>query len=169
MQTFLYNLNTKQREGGIREGRYMVDGKPGILPDFIVEVEIEKRSAPPYDNATQTLEYRSYLDLENLKWIAESYVRDLTPYEIEQRLPKLPDRCSPRQLRIALIRSGISLSSIEAQIDAIPDNMQREIARAEWEYALEIKKEHPLVGMMAINLNLTQQQVDDIFSLAVTL
>ena len=93
----------------------------------------------------------------------------MTQEEIDQRKPKLPDTCTPRQLRIALIQSGISLVTIENQIDSISDSVQREIARAEWEYALEIKKEHPLVDMIAVNLNLTEKQVDDIFVLAVTL
>jgi len=169
MQTFLYNLNTQQREGQIREGRYLIDGQPGVLPDFLVELEIQKLPDPSYNSATQTLEYRAYADLPNFKWVEESYIRDLTPEEIDQRLPKPPDTCSPRQLRIALIQTGISPSAIDSQINAIPDLIQREIAYAEWEYALEIKKEHPLVQMMAINLNLTEQEVSNIFSLAVTL
>jgi hypothetical protein len=169
MQTFLYNLNTQQREGPIREGRYLVDGQPGVLPDFLVELEIQKLPDPSYNSATQTLEYRAYADLPNFKWVEESYIRDLTPEEIDQRLPKPPDTCSPRQLRIALIQTGISPSAIDSQINAIPDLIQREIAYAEWEYALEIKKEHPLVQMIAINLNLTEQEVSNIFSLAVTL
>ena len=169
MQTFLYNLNTQQREGEIREGRYLVDGQPGALPDFLVELEIEKRPDPTYDYATQTLENRAFADLTNLKWVEETYVRDLSQQEIDQRKPKLPDTCTPRQLRIALIQSGISLATIENQIDSISDSVQREIARAEWEYALEIKRDHPLVDMIASNLNLTEKQVDDIFVLAVTL
>jgi hypothetical protein len=169
MQTFLYNLNTQQREGEIREGRYLVDGQPGALPDFLVELEIENRPDPVYNTATQTLEGRSFADLANFKWVNETYVRNLTQQEIDQRLPQPPDACTPRQLRIALIQTGISPSVIDAQIEAIPDPVQKEIASAEWEYALEIKKEHPLVAMMAVNLNLSEQQVNDIFSVAVTL
>jgi hypothetical protein len=168
MQTFLYNLNTQQREGEIREGRYLVDGQPGALPDFLVELEIEKRADPAYDSATQTLENRAFADLTNFKWIEETYVRDLSQQEIDQRLPQPPDTCTPRQLRIALIQTGISPSIIDAQIDGISDPIQKEISRAEWEYALEIKKDHPLVGMIATSLNLTKQQVTDIFILAVT-
>ena len=168
MKTFLYNTNTQKREGPIREGRYLVDGRPGLLPDFLVELEIEKLPDPPYDGATQTVEYRSYADLPNLKWIEESYIRNLSQEEINQRIPQPPDTCTPRQLRIALIQSGIFLSAIEAQIDTIQDPVQKEIARAEWEYALEIKKQHPLVAMLAGALNLTEQQVNDIFALAVT-
>ena len=169
METFLYNLDTQKREGPIREGRYLVDGQPGVLPSNLVELEIENRPDPTYDPQTQTLENSSFVDLPNFKWINETYVRNLTQEEIEQRLPQQPDTCTPRQLRIALIQTGISPSTIDSQIQAISDPIQKEIAYSEWEYALEIKKEHPLVAMMAINLNLTEQQVNDIFSNAVTL
>jgi hypothetical protein len=169
METFLYNLNTQQREGPIRQGRYLVDGEPGTLPDYLVELEIERRSDPVYNSQTQTLERRSFADLSNYKWIEESYVRNLSQQEINDRLPQPPDSCTPRQLRIALILTGIMPSIIDSQINAITDPTQKEIAYAEWEYALEIKKEHPLVNMMATNLNLTEQQVNDIFTLAVTL
>lgn len=169
MKTFLYNLNTQQREGPIREGRYLVDGQPGWLPDFLVELTIEKRPDPSYDSATQTLEYRSFVDLPNFKWIEESYVRNLSQEEINQRLPQPPDSCSPRQLRIALIQNGVQLSSIENMINSIQNDIEREVARTEWEYALEIRREHPLVSQIAAGLNLTNQQVINIFNLAVTL
>lgn len=169
MQTFLYNLNTKQREGIIREGRYLVDGQPGVLPDFLVELVIEKRPDPPYDYATQTIEYRSFADLENLKWVEESYVRNLSQQEIDQRKPGAPNSCTPRQLRIALIRSGISLASVENELNNIQDPVEKEIAIAEWEYALDIQKDHPLLIMMAQKLNITEQQINNIFTLAVTL
>lgn len=169
MRTFLYNLNTQKREGEIREGRYLVDGRPGPLPDFLVELEIQRLPEPPYDGATQAIEYRYFADLANFKWVEEPYARNLTQEEINRRLPQPPDNCTPRQLRIALIQAGISLSTIEAQIDAISDPTQKEIARAEWEYALEIKRQHPLVEMIAQVLGLTEQQVNDIFANAVNL
>jgi len=169
MQTFLYNLNTQQREGPIREGHYLVDGQPSPLPDFLVELEIENRPDPPYDYATQTLEYRSYADLSNFKWIKESYVRNLNQQEIDDRIPKGPTTCTPRQLRLALIQSQISLSAVQGFIDGIQDPIQKEMAIVEWEYALEINKAHPLVQAIATNLNLTGEEIDDIFAFAVTL
>jgi hypothetical protein len=169
MQTFLYNLNTQQREGPIREGRYLVDGQPGVLPDHLVELEITRLPNPPYNYDTETLAYRSYADLVNFKWIEEAYARRLTEKEIEQRTPSPPDLCTPRQLRIALIKTGISLAIIQSFIDNIQDPIEKEIAIAEWEYALEIHRQHPLVSMIASNLNLTEAQIGDIFTLASTL
>lgn len=169
MKTFLYNINTLQREGPIRDGRYLVDGQPGVLPDYLVELEIVTPPDPAYDIETETLEHRAYADLNNFKWVEENYIRALTPEEIEQRLDRGPNACTPRQLRIALIQSGVSLATVQGFIDSIQDPVQKEIAIVEWEYALEIVKEHPLVQTIATNLNLTKQQVNDIFTLAITL
>ena len=169
MKTFLYNLNTKEREGVIREGRYLVDDKPGILPDFLVELVVEKRSDPPYDYATQTIEYRSYADLENLKWIEESYVRNLSLEEIEQRKPGSPDSCDPKQFRLALIKTGISIYTIEEEINSIQDPLEKEMIKTEWEYTLKIEKNHRLIKLIADKFNLTNQQIDDLFIFAETL
>lgn len=168
MRTFLYNTITNQRVGDIREGRYLVDGQPAILPPEIVELEMITLPEPSYDTNTHSREEREYADLDNKQWVKEYYLRALSPQEIEQRnAPSSPNVCTPRQMRIALIKSGISIASIESQIEAIADPVQKEIAKVEWQYALEIRKDHPLVGMLASNLNLTTQQVNDIFTLAV--
>lgn len=169
MKTFLYNLNTQKKEGPIRDGRYLVDGKPGILPDFLVELVIEKRPDPNYDSNIQTLEYNYYADLVNLKWIEESYVRDLSQEEIDQRKPQSPSSCTPRQLRIALIKNGISLYAIENEIEAIQDPIEKEIAKTEWEYSLEINKDHPLLKTIAAKLNLSEKQIDEMFIFAASL
>ena len=169
MQTFLYNIQTQQREGPVRNGRYLVDGKPGELPNHIVELEVVKLPDPSYDPANQTLEYRTYADIDGRRWVQETYARDLSEDEKAQRIPRPPNVCSPRQLRLSLIQSGISISTLEAQLNSIPDPVQREIALVEWEYALEIQREHPLVSNLAAALSLSEKQVDDIFILANTL
>lgn len=168
MQTFLYNLNTQKREGEIREGRYLVDGKPGVLPEFLVELEIVSLPKPSYNYETQTLEYRSYPDLNNFKWVEESYVRDLTSQEIEQRKPTLPS-VTPRQLRLAIIKNGISLSQIDNLIEAIPDEKVKEAVKIEWEYAIEFERNHEFIDQFGKALGLTNEQIDDIFKLAYTL
>ena len=88
MKTFLYDTITQTRQGEIREGRYLVDGNPGPLPQNWVELVIEQLPTPAYDERTQTIEQQEYADLVNLKWIKEPYVRNLTNDEINERLPK---------------------------------------------------------------------------------
>jgi len=168
MQTFLYNTLEQKREGPIRDGRYLVHGEPGPLPDGWVELEVFDLPIPTYNQETQTLEYNEYVDLQNKKWIKETYVRNLTQQEIDERRPKPPNSCTPRQFRLALLNSNIDLNTIENMLNNIPDQIERNIAIIEWEYSLEIKREHPLVSSFAAQLNITEKQLDDIFTLANT-
>lgn len=168
MRTFLYDTVSQTRQGEIREGRYMVDGQPGTLPQNWVELVIEEINAPFYDDSTQTLEYREYVDLDNLKWIQERYVRNLTPQEIQDRLPKPPNTCTPRQFRLALIDSGYDLNQIQTMLENISDESERKKALVEWEYSIEIVRTHPLISTFSDQLGLTETDLDNIFFLTQT-
>lgn len=74
-----------------------------------------------------------------------------------------------RQLRLGLVLNGISLSSVEAAIDAIEDPTDREVARIEWEYATTFERSHPLVNQIGAALGLTPEQIDDMWTEAATL
>lgn len=168
MQTFLYNTSTGKREGPIREGRYLIDGVPATIPQDWVELTITRLPDPLYNSNTQTLEYTEYADLDNFLWIQKNYIRDLTHQEIEDRKPKPPTTCTPRQFRLSLINSNISIQTIETMLNSIQDVKEREIALVEWEYSLEIKREHPLISSFASQLGISESQLDDIFILANT-
>lgn len=167
METFLYNTITQQREGPIRQGPYLVDGKPGVLPDGWVELTIQQLPSPNYDNQTETLEYRQYPDLINNLWIQEAFVRQLNQDEINQRIPQAIS-CTPRQFRLALIELNISIVTIENMLNSIQDESERKKAWVEWEYSIEIKKDHPLIISFANQLNISEQQLNEIFLLAIT-
>ena len=165
MKTFLYDTVTQKRQGEIREGRYMVDGQPGIIPSTWVELVIENLPAPTYDEQTQTLESREYADVAKLKWITELYIRNLTPEEILERQPEPPASCTPRQFRLALIDSGYSLDQIQIMLESIADETERKKALVEWEYSIEIERSHPLVFTFADQLGLTETDLDNLFFL----
>lgn len=166
MQTFLYNTLTQEREGPIRNGPYLVDGQPGVLPEGWVELTIYPIPAPPYDPYTQYLTMTEYADIPNLRWVQEFFVVNMSQSQIEGLKP---DTCTPRQFRLALIYSGISLSAVDNLIDGISDPNQREIVRVQWEYAIMIEKNNQLIQQLFSDLGYTKEQVDDIFILAVTL
>jgi len=168
MKTFLYDTITQKRQGEIREGRYMVDGQPGVLPPNWVELVIEDVNPPSYDESTQTLEFREYADIPRLKWIRERYIRNLTPEEIQDRLPKPPNRCTPRQFRLALIDSGYDINQIQLMLENIPDETERKKALVEWEYSIEILREHPLISTFAVQLGLSEDDLDNLFFLTET-
>ena len=79
----------------------------------------------------------------------------------------VPQLVSPRQIRLALITSGIPLSSIDAIMDTLPEP-DKSLAKVSWEFAIEIDRLDPLIAQVGGALELTEQQVDDIFKLAIT-
>jgi len=80
----------------------------------------------------------------------------------------IPLSVTPRQIRIALITSGITLSTIESAIDSLPEP-QKSITRVTWEYSVEFQRSNPLLSSMAPMLGLSNEQIDSLFLLASTL
>jgi hypothetical protein len=75
----------------------------------------------------------------------------------------VPASVSARQIRLWLLRQGISLAAVDASIDAIPDQLQRDSVRVEWDYAPYVERSHPMLVPLAAALGLTEQQVDQAF------
>ena len=70
---------------------------------------------------------------------------EVAPYGTASIIPPV---LTARQLRLGLLRNGITADTIINTINAIPDPIQREEARVEWEYASEYRYDHPLVGII---------------------
>jgi len=75
----------------------------------------------------------------------------------------VPTSASARQIRLWLLRRGISLAAVDAAIDAIPDQLQRDSVRVEWDYAPYVERSHPMLIPLAAALGLTEAQVDQAF------
>lgn len=80
-----------------------------------------------------------------------------------QRPP--PAAVTPRQLRLALLSQGITGEHIAEVIAGLPEG-QREAARIEWEYALEIRRDHPLVAGFAAALGKSGEEIGALFRAA---
>jgi hypothetical protein len=167
MRTRLYNTETGEL-GRIRDGNYLVDGQPGVLPPNMVELEVVVIEAPEYNEATQMVERREYVDLPTLRFVYEYYIRDLTEQELLDRIPKPPERCTPRQFRLALVESSIDIEGINTMIGAIENEVDRKKAQIEWEYATEIYRYHPLIVSFGQLLSMSESEIDAIFQLAKT-
>ena len=75
-----------------------------------------------------------------------------------------------RQLRLALLRLGVTGAQVEAQIAAMPGtDAAREAAMIEWEYATTYQRDHPLVVALGAALGLTTAQIDDAWKEAATI
>jgi hypothetical protein len=73
-----------------------------------------------------------------------------------------------RQGRLALLSTG-KLALVQAAIDAIPDETLKAAAQIEWEYAQTIDRDSAFTQQMAAGLDLTDEQLDQLFTLASTL
>jgi hypothetical protein len=81
----------------------------------------------------------------------------------------VPQSVDNAQARMALIKSGISIATVDAAIQAIPDAVERELAYAQWEYRATVRRDSELLVSLAGAIGLTNEQVDDLFRLAATL
>lgn len=75
---------------------------------------------------------------------------------------------TPRQIRQALILSGISMQQIEDALNTLPEP-QKSLAKTEWEYSIAFQRQRPLVLAVGQMLGWTSQQLDDLWRLAATL
>lgn len=71
--------------------------------------------------------------------------------------PPVPYVVTPRQVRLLLLQQGL-LADVEAMIAS-----QDAATKITWEYALEFRRDDPLLNQLAANLNLTEQQIDQFF------
>lgn len=81
----------------------------------------------------------------------------------------VPASVSARQIRLYLLRQGISLAAVDAAINAIPDAVTRDSVRVEWEYAPYVERSHLMLVPLAAALGLTESQVDQAFVEAATI
>lgn len=75
----------------------------------------------------------------------------------------IPTVVSMRQARLALLQAGL-LATVDAAIAA-----GTEADQITWEYATEVVRNSPLVVNLSASLGLSEQQLDELFTLAATL
>ena len=75
---------------------------------------------------------------------------------------------SPRQMRIALILSGVMLTDIDSALNTLPEPT-RSMAMVAWEYAISFERRDPLVASVAAPLGWDSSQVDALWRLGGTL
>lgn len=95
--------------------------------------------------------------------IVDGVPRAMTAEEIAARpaaVTPIPQVVSMAQARITLRRATL-LASVNTLIAAADAETQDA-----WEYATELRRDSPLVLTLAGALNLTSQQVDDLFTAA---
>jgi hypothetical protein len=104
------------------------------------------------------------------QWIQTWTAREFTQEEIDEQLAQKRAMMSVtmRQGRLVLNSMGL-LDMIEDAIASIEDPVDRKNAEIEWEYAQTIDRNSKFVKDIIDQLNLTEEQVDQMFELASTL
>jgi hypothetical protein len=90
-------------------------------------------------------------------------------WEMEADSSPVPSQVSARQIRLWLVAAGVSMATVDAAIDSIPDQATRDAVRVEWEYAPHVERTHAWLVPMAAALGFTEQQIDQAFREAVNL
>lgn len=75
---------------------------------------------------------------------------------------------TPRQLRLALVLSGVDIANIDTAISMLPEPTQT-MTRIEWEYAIDFERANPMVAALGAALGLTNEQIDAIWVLGATI
>ena len=86
-----------------------------------------------------------------------------TPEEKRELMPVI----TKRQLRLTLVRNGISLAQVEAAIEAMPEGLPKQEAEIEWADASEFRRLPPTLLLVAQALSLSDEQVDVMWEEAV--
>ena len=97
----------------------------------------------------------------------EVWAAQLAVYATAPVFPPI-ESVTPRQIRLALIHSGIPLQAVNDAIAALP-SPHREMAEVEWEYATTVERNNPLVDMIATANSMSSADIDAFFKLAATL
>ena len=88
-----------------------------------------------------------------------------TSEELRARMSGL----TARQLRLGLLNANISPSQVTATIAGMPAGPDKEKAQIEWEYATTFNRTHPLIATVGAALNLTDVEIDAMWTTSASL
>lgn len=90
----------------------------------------------------------------------EAWIEAGNTPEVYVEAPRPAPPITRRQLRLTLVRNGISLSTVEATIEAMPEGLEKAEAQIEWADASTFERSHPTLLLIASALGLTEAQID---------
>ena len=146
---------------------------------------VEMVSPPPVQAYEETYLTGAEQDSEG-KWVATYGVRVIfseyvddngTVVTVEQQIAEEQEAelrrkrremvCTPRQARLALAQTG-RYGAVKSFMAGLPVD-QKETADIEWEYATTFERTSGVLTTLTAAMGMTEEEVDDLFDLAVTL
>ncbi len=95
------------------------------------------------------------------KWNGTNWIEGVTPEEINKKI--VPATISQMNLRVQLILENIAIASIYQAIEAIPDEIQKQIVYNKFEYATEFDRTDQSLNQLAAMLYISPETLDQIF------
>lgn len=100
-------------------------------------------------------------------WAGNVYIYDGTTWATVEAVEAAERRatmaCTPRQARLALASAGL-YEAVQTSVAQVSDQ-----ARIEWEYATMVERNNPIISEMQEALGISDEDLDNLFDLAVTL
>ena len=88
---------------------------------------------------------------------------DGTTFTTPAPVVPVPESVTPRQARLALLNADL-LDAVEAAIAA-----GSRADQITWEFAVDVRRDYPMIANLGTALGLTSAQIDDLFRTAATL
>jgi hypothetical protein len=164
MITLLYNTDTNTA-GPMRNGPYLVDGQPGELPAFLVELTVVQEPMPQVGEY-EVAQPATRVELPARQYVQGWMVRPMTEAEIEALNP-VPEEVAAWRLRFVVAQAGLK-DSIDGGITALPEPA-RTLAREAWYNGTTIRRDSTLVNAMAEGLEIAPATLDELFRQAAAL
>jgi hypothetical protein len=112
--------------------------------------------------------YEESLSIEFTDALSSENVTTLDSLVVAHTGAPIPPEVTPRQIRQALILSGVSMQDITDALNNLSEPT-KSLALAEWEYSNAFDRTRPLVASVGQMLGWTSQQLDDLWNFARTL
>ena len=147
-----------------------------VVVDDVARNDINLQDTDPNWHALQWLEDRGWIevkhgdriwlsDISSVQTFIDMHAAAVEPIPESEPTNPVPASITPRQCRLLLLQQGL-LSQVEAMIAQSTDDV-----KITWEYALEFRRNDPLLTQFAANLKppLTDAQLDQFFIAAAQL
>jgi hypothetical protein len=113
------------------------------------------------DNIPNDFIGRHYIYADNIWVETETKIQ----YDIEEYKKSIPIQVTMRQARLALLNAGL-LDDVEAAINNIENESIRRLIQIEWEYAIDIRRDWEALQIISQIMNISEEQLDELFLMA---
>lgn len=128
----------------------------------------EGATAFTHDTETGECNWLNEDETEGTATITDADLTAALAYEPPPYVPPVPESLTRREFHLAAASIGITKDAIIFAISQIDDDQQRLLAQIDYEESRDFRRDWPMLALMASDLGITEQQLDDLFRLGAT-